>query len=364
MTLSFYIARRFALSFLVVLAVFYGLILLIDMVEQLRRFGEAGVGLQQALGLAALKAPTTIHQILPLIMILATVALFLNMARTSELVVMRAAGRSALRLLVAPLITALLIGSLAVAVLNPIVAGTSRRYEAIANRYEQGGEHVLSVGAEGLWLRDGGGQEQTVIRGTRTNPDGTRLYDVSFVIFSAAGAPLTRIAAAEAVLTPGAWRLSDAKLWDLTAPNPELTAQLLPELLRPSTLTGDSIRNSFGAPSSIPIWELPDFIARLNDAGFSARKHRVWLQRELALPLMMAAMVLLGAGFTMRHTRLGQTGRMVMLAMLAGFGVYYLRNFAQLLGENGQISVVLAAWSPPVAALLLGFGLLLNLEDG
>jgi lipopolysaccharide export system permease protein len=41
-----------------------------------------------------------------------------------------------------------------------------------------------------------------------------------------------------------------------------------------------------------------------------------------------------------------------------------VRNFAQILGENGQIPVMLAAWGPPVATLLLPLGLLLHLEDG
>jgi lipopolysaccharide export system permease protein len=47
-----------------------------------------------------------------------------------------------------------------------------------------------------------------------------------------------------------------------------------------------------------------------------------------------------------------------------GFGLYFIRNFAQILGENGQLPVILAAWAPPVAALLLGVGLLLHTEDG
>jgi lipopolysaccharide export system permease protein len=66
----------------------------------------------------------------------------------------------------------------------------------------------------------------------------------------------------------------------------------------------------------------------------------------------------------MRHTRFGRTGQMVMAALGMGFGIYFIRNFAQILGENGQIPVVLAAWSPPVAAILLSLGLLLHLEDG
>ncbi|HQN39009.1 MAG TPA: LptF/LptG family permease, partial [Thermoanaerobaculia bacterium] len=60
-----------------------------------------------------------------------------------------------------------------------------------------------------------------------------------------------------------------------------------------------------------------------------------------------------GAGFTMRHARSGQTGTMVLLAIVSGFAIFLLRNFAQVLGENGQIPVVLAAWSPPLAAVLL-----------
>jgi lipopolysaccharide export system permease protein len=42
----------------------------------------------------------------------------------------------------------------------------------------------------------------------------------------------------------------------------------------------------------------------------------------------------------------------------------FLRNFAQVLGETGQIPALLAAWGPPVAAVMLSLGLLLHLEDG
>ena len=52
------------------------------------------------------------------------------------------------------------------------------------------------------------------------------------------------------------------------------------------------------------------------------------------------------------------------VALGLGFGIYFIRNFAQILGESGQIPVALAAWSVPLAAILLSLGILLNLEDG
>ena len=38
--------------------------------------------------------------------------------------------------------------------------------------------------------------------------------------------------------------------------------------------------------------------------------------------------------FTMRHVRFGGTGSMVLLALGAGLGVFFLRNVAQVLGDN------------------------------
>jgi lipopolysaccharide export system permease protein len=85
---------------------------------------------------------------------------------------------------------------------------------------------------------------------------------------------------------------------------------------------------------------------------------------ELALPLFLVAMVMIGASFTLRHQRGGRTGMMVLFAILLSFAVYFIRNFAQVLGENGQLPALLAAWAPPLAAIGLSLGMLLHHEDG
>ena len=66
----------------------------------------------------------------------------------------------------------------------------------------------------------------------------------------------------------------------------------------------------------------------------------------------------------MRHARFGHTGLMVLIAVLLAFGLYFIRNFAQILGENGQIPILWAAWTPPIAGTLLALGIILNMEDG
>lgn len=364
MTLSLYLARRFLSAFGIVLAVFLALLYLIELAEQMRRMAGTSAGLSGALELAGLNLPASVYRILPLITILAAITLFVGMARSSELVVIRAAGRSGLRALVAPVLTALLLGVLAVAALNPIVAATTK-LQAQRDAALTGQERsALSVSAEGLWLRQGGAEGQVVIHAERANGDASELFATTFIGFGADGRPAQRIVAERARLVDGAWRIENAKLWPLDADNPERAAERHASLTLPSDLTADRIRDGFGRPSDLSIWEAQEFIAALDTAGLSSRKQRVWVQTELALPLLLAGMVLVGAGFTMRHVRFGGTGPMLMFAMAGGFAIYFLRNFAQVLGETGQIPALLAAWGPPVAAVMLSLGLLLHLEDG
>jgi len=364
MILHRYFAHRFFSVFLGVLAIFLIMLMLLDLIEQVRRFSGQAASVGTLFGLTLLSLPQGIYRILPLIMILASIALFLALARSSEMVVTRASGRSALRALLAPVVVAFIIGTLAVGLFNPIVAVTSREYEARVGDLT-GATSALALSDDGLWLRQGTDQGRTVIRAMRANLDGTELTGVSFIMFTPDGIPARRIEAVRAILDSGAWHLTNAKIWPLSdTVNPEADARSYDEFEIASTLTPDEIRDSFGAPGSIPIWELPGFIDRLQAAGFTARRHQVFLQMELALPLFLVAMVLIGAGFTMRHQRAGRTGLMVLGAILVSFGIYFLRNFAQILGENGQIPAILAAWAPPVAAIGLSLGLLLHLEDG
>ncbi|MBU2982768.1 LPS export ABC transporter permease LptG [Lentibacter algarum] len=372
MKLHLYFVRKFLFTFLGLMAAFFVLQSLLDLVDQTRRFQAQDVSFGGLIQLTLLNVPQGLYQILPLVMILSTIALFLGLARSSELVVVRAAGRSALKALAAPAVVAFLIGVLVVAMFNPIVAATSKRYHELSQSLRDGGSDVLSISADGLWLRQGGtggAEGQTVIRAASANPEATVLYDVSFLVYSPsselASGPVRRIEAREARLEPGAWLLSDAVSWPLlSGVNPEAKVERSTELKFPSTLTQERILESFGAPNAISIWELPRFIAQLDQAGFSTRRHSVWMQMELAQPLFLLAMVLVGAAFTMRQARGGGTGFAVLASVLLGFGLYYIRNFAQVLGENGQIPVMLAAWAPPAASILLAWGLILHKEDG
>lgn len=363
MTLWRYLLVCFLRALLAVQAVIALVVLLAAGVENLRRFSDAAT--LAVFRLTALQAPEVLYQAFPLVLMLASLVTFLRLARTSELVVMRAAGVSALRLIGVPAVAALALALALVMLVNPLVATSITTGAAMEDTLRGRETSRLSVSADGLWLRQadpGGGQ--TVIQAARANPDGTILNRVRLHRFDPDGRLYARIEAGSARLETGHWLLVGAEEW-LRTPDGRFDRSGDTVALRLATaLTGQQILDSFSPPETLSFWELGRFIGQMEEAGFSGRRHRLFLQSELAKPALFAAMVLIGAAFALRPARFGQVGVMILLAVLAGFSLYFLKDFAESLGASGAIPLMVAAWTPPVAAILLALGLLLHLEDG
>ncbi|TJZ93424.1 LPS export ABC transporter permease LptG [Paracoccus gahaiensis] len=369
MILAWYVACRFLRSFVMIAGVFLLILFLIDMIEMIRRFSDRQIGLSGAARLAALNIAGSFYAILPLMTVLAGIALFLGLARSSEMVAIRASGRSALRVIAAPVAAALALGALTVGLLNPIVAATGSIYDEAVAEIGREGSQTVSVGDSAVWLRqamqeDGREAGQIVIRARRASPDAVTLYDASFLVFDAEAGPVRRIEAREARLTPGAWQLHQVSDFALDRDNPQAGVTRSASMTLASDLTAQRIREGFGRPESVPVWQLPAFIAGLERAGFSAARHRVWFQMELARPFVMGAMVMIAAAFTMQHMRGRNAGGAVLLAFGAGIALFFLRNLAQVLGDNGQIPPAMAAWTPVLVGAMLALGLILKREDG
>ncbi|MEL6766261.1 MAG: LPS export ABC transporter permease LptG [Pseudomonadota bacterium] len=373
-TLGLYIARRFLrVAILAFVAVFI-LVVIIDLVERMNQNSDGNAGFVDLIGMAFLHAPVITIAAAPFTVLLASMACFAWLARSSELVVTRAAGVSVWAVLTPAVLSAALLGVLTFSVYNPVSAAFAERFQALEERYFGRSSSSLSVSAEGLWLRQGGRAGQTVIRADRASTTIQRLWGVSVFQFDEEDRLVSRLEARTAVLEVAAWRLNAVRRWDFAdvAPAPdddegavlETKSTSLEELRLATDLTPERIQESFAAPNTIGFWELPQFIALLDESGFSSARHRMHWHSLLAIPVVFCAMVLIGAAFSMRHVRFGGLGAMALGCVFAGFGYFFLSDLAQALGASGTVPVLVAAWAPPTAAVLFALGLLLQLEDG
>ncbi|MCR0983436.1 LptF/LptG family permease [Roseomonas pecuniae] len=360
---------------LVMLAALTGLVALFDFIELLRRAATREVGFATVATIAGLRVPFVATQVLPFAILLGGILAFWRLARSSELVVARAAGISAWGFLTGPVIVATLIGAGATAGLSPLSAAMLARAERLdaAVLRNQSGTSALAGGR--LWLRQADReldpQGVAILTGrpvapgsggapgTGGTPGFFGLEEVSLWRISSGDRFLGRVEAPRAALTNGAWVLEDA-----IAFGPDRQASPARTVRFPTELTPERIEDSFASPDTLSFWVLPDFIAVLENSGFSAVRHRLQFHSLLALPMLAVAMALLSAGFSMREARKGGVAQMLGAGVAAGFALFLLDRVTGEFGETGTLPVVLAAWAPAMAGLMCAVALLLHLEDG
>ncbi len=365
-TLSRYIVRQFSAAVLAMLSALTLLVALFDFIELLRRAAtRPAVGFSLVSQIAALRLPWEAMQILPFAVLLGGIVAFWRLTRSSELIVARASGLSAWQFLAAPIACAVAFGAFATGALSPLSAVLYARAERLDSLYLQSGGGPLSLAGGQLWLRQVDralapegvailhALEVTVRRRTLT------ARSVSIFRLGPDDALLQRVEATSARLAPGAWVLEGARvLLPGRLPDPPRRIELATDL------TVGRVEESFASPDTLSFWRLPGFIALLDRSGFSALRHRLRYQTLLALPVLTAAMALVAAGFSMRPARRGGVARMIAGGVAAGFALFMVSKIAEEFGDSGALPVVLAAWAPALAGLLLAISLLLHLEDG
>ena len=359
-TLSTYITRQFMASIATVFLVLVGLVFLIDCVELLRRTGNRdAVGFGTVLEMALLRIPFMSQKLIPFAVLFGGMLSLTRLTRSHELVVARAAGVSVWQFLLPGLILALAIGGFTVAAFNPFASATTWRYELLEAKHLRGRASMLAVSASGLWLREGGRDGQMVVHALRIAQEDMELHDTMFLLYEDNDQFVRRIDADTARLEDGYWDLRNALI-----SVPDQPSQARDEYRLATQLTVDQIQESFAPPETMSFWQLPDFIEALEAAGFSAVRHRLHFHSLLAVPFLLCAMVLIAATFSLRLTRRGGTGLLILGGLFAGFLLYFLTDVVLALGVSGGLPVVLAAWAPAGVFTLLGLAMLLHLEDG
>jgi lipopolysaccharide export system permease protein len=359
-TLTFYISRQFFLSFMLIFLIFVGTSFLFDAVELLRRAsGKEAATFGLLAEMAVLRLPFVAQKVLPFAALVGGILTFTRLTRTHELVVARAAGVSVWQFLLPAILVTLLVGAFVVTVFNPFSAALIGRYEQMEVRYLQGKDSLLALSSSGVWLRQGSPEGQEVVHAKHFNVKDVALQDVIIFRFEGDDHFVGRIDAATARLENGYWDLRDAVLT-----GPQQPAAFHDRYRVATSLTLNQIERSFAAPETLSFWALPGFINALEASGFSSLRHRIHWYSIMAGPLLLCAMVLVGATFSLRFTRRGGTWALIVVGLITGFLLYFVSDVVLALGLSSKLPAWLAAWAPSGIFGLIGTASLFHLEDG
>jgi lipopolysaccharide export system permease protein len=111
--------------------------------------------------------------------------------------------------------------------------------------------------------------------------------------------------------------------------------------------------------SAMSFWELRDYIAQLEAAGFQIRKYLVELYSKLSFPLVNLVMVLVAIPFALQAPRGGRlVGIGLAIMIMAGYLVVHYVALA--FARADLLPPLIAAWTANVIFMGIGVSLLLR----
>ncbi len=358
--LSLYLGKQFLKNVGIILAIIISIIFLIDFIEMLRRgSGKDNVTFLIILQMVLLRLPDLTQKLLPFIALFGGMLTFFRLSRTSELTVIRAAGVSVWQFLGPSLLIAFLSGVFVLTVVNPMAATMSAHFTQMEAKFFKKRTNLLMVSSKDLWLRQVDDEGLSVIHARGILNQGIDLTDVIIFQYDNQEQFTGRIEADRARLRKGYWDLDGVLMT-----SPDQPGIVQKQLKLQTSLTLNQIQESFASPKTLSFWELPEFIETLESAGFSALSHRLYWHSLFAGPVLLLAMVLVAATFSLRATRRGRTGLLVMAGITTGFVFYFFSDIILALGMSGGLPIQLAAWTPAISITLFGLSMMFHLEDG
>ena len=361
-TLARYFSARFFAAMVAMFLICCVLIFFVDFIEMLRRAGKYSTDIPGILlvWITLLRLPSFSELTLPFAVLIGTIAIFLMLSRSSELVVLRAAGVSVWQFTLPAILVAFVLGILFVLLYNPVAAAARAEAERIyAVAFGKGESLLKSSGRSGSWLREDGVDGPSVLHALQVLNQGLELNGVTAFQYDAEHALTERIEAKRAVLKNGRWELEDAWV-SVVGEEPAYHERYLLS----TYLTPTQVQDSLGTVQSISFWELPNFIQIAERAGLPATQYRVQYQLLLSRPFLLVTMVLIAATCSLKGFRFGNVQLNAIFGLAAGFGFFVFAEVSRNFAMSGLTTAVAAAWIPVIVAASLALTVLLYKEDG
>ncbi len=338
-----YLARELAKSYLIIALAMLVMFDLLAFLAESQDIGDAQYSALDAILVVLYSTPALLVDLSPFIALLATLNAYDRLNATSELIALRGAGVSGMRL-----------GRLAAyvaALFMVVIAGvewTARplRLEASLLRMHETARVGNLLRGSGFWIRTGSTFVNVAGLQDASGPSGIRVFTFDD---RARLQSYLRATSAE-VISPADWRLQN--VWHKQfADGAPVHSETLPTMhWQP---TWDRSIKLYDLPiASFTLSELRNRVAHPSNESVGAQTEQIELWRRLTLPLSSIAFALLAAPFALiRNIRGGRSGRLALGAALA-FLVYIGQQVATNAGILANLSIPVTSALPPLIVLV------------
>lgn len=355
---SRYMLREFLKVFLLTMLVFLAIYYIVDFLEKIDNFSEAGVTAARIGYFFLMMAPSVVMYMTPVAILVSLLISLGIMARNSEIVAFKAGGVSIFKLSVPLFMMSMVLSCVIFLLSDMVIPYTSAQVNQIWDiEVEKKGKAAPHIQYD-VWYRS----PDRVFHLGEYNKLTRTVSDFSIYFFEGDFRLIKRIEARSARFLNGEWELIDGVEKEYKSGRQLIVDRFDRKLVRLEDLP-EEFAAVEKAAEEMSLAELGEWITRMRMEGYDPLKYLVDYHFKISFPFICAIMAIIGLPIAFWKEKGGGIALGVGVGIGLSFAYLVFLGLARSLGYSGALPPVAAAWLPNTIFSLLGFYLFTHVRQ-
>tara|TARA_B110000240_G_scaffold181257_1_gene213036 strand:- start:3027 stop:4100 length:1074 start_codon:yes stop_codon:yes gene_type:complete len=350
-----FIINLFNTALLKVFIIFFFIILISNVLEQVEFFKKIDIDFFYLLFLSFLNTPNIVFEILPFIFLLSTQIFFIQLMDKNELEIFKYSGLNNIKIMKVLGIYSFILGLIFITFFYNISSVLKSSYLLIKNGYSADDKYLAVITKNGIWIKDEINDSINIINAERLEDE--FLIDVSITRFNKNYDILEILQSKKVNITSKKWTLFNPIL---SKKNSQST---LSKIILESNFDIKRINSLFSNLSSLSIIDLINLRNSYVSLNYSVTDIDSHLLKIATYPIYLTLVTIFSAIIMFNIGYQKNTFFKIMIGILLSVVIYYINNFLSVLGTNEKIPLVLSIFLPLILLSILNFISIIKLNE-
>ena len=350
-----FLINLFNYSFLKIFIIFFIIILITNILEQIEFFKNIDLSFSYLVFLSFLNTPSILFEILPFIFLLSTQIFFIHLIDKNELEIFKYIGLNNVKIIKVLGLYSFILGIVLVIFFYNGSSILKNSYLLIKNSYSDDNKYLAVITENGLWIKDEINENINIINAGKVNNE--FLLNVSITRFNKDFDVVEILQSEKVDITSKKWKISNPTILKSNSQSS------LNEIILDSNFDLQKINSLFSNLSSLSIIDLITLRKSYMSLNYSVTDIDSHLLKIITYPVYLTLVTVFSAVIMFSIGYQKNTFFKITLGIFLSVIIYYINNFLSVLGTNGKIPLTLSIFLPLILLLIINFISIIKLNE-
>ena len=350
-----FLINLFNISLLKIFIVFFIIILITNILEQIEFFKNIDLSFSYLFFLSLLNTPSVLFEILPFVFLLSTQLFFINLIDKNELQVFKYTGLDNIKIIKILGLYSFILGFVVVIFFYNGSSILKNSYLLIKNNYSDDNKYLAVITENGLWIKDEINENINIINANKVNNE--FLLNVSITRFNKDFNIIEILQSEKVDITSKKWKIFNPIILKGNSQSP------LDELVLQSNFDLQKINGLFSNLSSLSIIDLITLRKSYISLNYSVTDINSHLLKIVSYPVYLTLITIFSGIIMFNIGYQKNTFFKITLGIFLSVIIYYINNFLSALGTNEKIPLTLSIFLPLIILLIINFISIIKLNE-